>query len=117
MITVDEAAEIVNEAEEIALAEGCHLRRLPSAERRRPARHPAARDMLGAVEQTWISIVGLAVEAAGLAMAAIGLRRSKLTYDGAYTESHWGWLGLGLAAGGLLAQLFDLAIRPLIWPA
>jgi hypothetical protein len=69
------------------------------------------------MEQTGISVAGLAVEAVGLLMAAIGLRRSRPTYDGAYTESHWGWLGLGLAALGLLAQLFDLAIRPLIWPA
>lgn len=66
--------------------------------------------------QTWISVAGLALEAAGVSMAAMGLRRSKLTYNGAYTESHWGWLGLSLAAFGLLAQLFDLTIRPAIWP-
>jgi hypothetical protein len=66
------------------------------------------------MEQTWISVGGLGVEATGLIMAAIGLRRSKLTYNGADTESHWAWLGLGLAAIGLLAQLFDLALRPLL---
>lgn len=70
--------------------------------------------ILWLVTQTWISLLGMTVEVIGLAAAGVGLRRSK-PYGGGHTESHWGWIGLGIAALGLIVQIFDLAIRPALW--
>ena len=72
--------------------------------------------MLLGVTQTWITLAGLALEAVGLFSAAVGLRRSKLMYDGGYSESYWAVAGLTAAGVGLLAQIFDLTLRQALLP-
>jgi len=66
--------------------------------------------------QTWVSVLGLGVATVGLLVAALGLQSSTAWLDGAESERHWAPLGLSLAGLGLMAQMFDLVVRPLIWP-
>lgn len=68
------------------------------------------------MSQTWITVVALCAEAVGITLAAIGLRRSIPCFDRGTTEPWWASGGLALVGVGLLMQVFDLAIRPAIWP-